>query len=395
MDAATILQRKVTMPQLAITPVTNAAEQRTFIDYGYQRNAGDPHWVPPLRQDMQALLTPGKNPFFEHARQQLFLARRGGAVVGRISAHIDELALRQPPEKGLGPGTGNWGLFEAADAEVAAALIATAEDWLRGQQMTRVIAPMSLSLWDEPGLLTLGFDHSPTVMMGHNLPEYEGWITAQGYHPLKRLHSYELDILKPFPPLINRIVAAGAKNPRIRIRQVNKRRFDAEAKIILDILNDAWADNWGHVPITDGEIAHIGKKLKPLVYEDLIMIAELDGQPVAFMLVLPDLNEPLKSMGGNLFPFGWAKLLWWLRKPRVRAVRVPLMGVLKQHQSSRVASQLAFMLVDAIRRNAVANYGAVRGDFGWVLEDNQGMLAIAEAIGSNLTRSYVIYEKLL
>jgi GNAT superfamily N-acetyltransferase len=314
-------------------------------------------------------------------------------VVGRISAHIDHLALAQPPEQGMGPGTGNWGLLEAEDEATARALIAAAEDWLRGQGMSRVLAPLSMSIWEEPGQLVRGFDHPPTVMMGHQPKRYQDYIERLDYTCAKALKTYDLDIVRPFPSLIQRIVQSGERNSRIRIRPVDKSRFDQEAALILSILNDAWSDNWGFVPFTDREIAYAGQKFKPIVREDLIMVAEYDGVPVAFMMTLPDLNEVLKPLGGRLLPFGWFKLLAWLRRPKVRTMRVPLMGVVKQHQSTRLASQLAFMMIEAIRRNAVARYGATRGEIGWVLDDNQGMNAIAEAIDSTVNKEYWIYAK--
>jgi hypothetical protein len=163
--------------------------------------------------------------------------------------------------------------------------------------------------------------------------------------------------------------------------------------VILAILNDAWSDNWGFVPLTQPEIDDVGKKLKPIVFEDLIRIAELDGEPVAFMITLPDMNEAIKPLNGSLLPFGWAKLLLWLRKPKVRTMRVPLMGVLKRLQSSRMASQLAFMMIEYIRRDAIAHYGASRGEIGWVLDDNQGMIAIADAINSKVNRIYQVYQR--
>jgi hypothetical protein len=267
------------------------------------------------------------------------------------------------------------------------------EDWLRAKGMTRALGPISLSIWEEPGLLTMGHDHPPTVMMGHHLAHYQPWVEAAGYASVKTLRTYELDITKEFPPFIQRIVQSGEKNDRIRIRKVDKSQFDKEAAIILSILNDAWGDNWGFVPITDEEVAFTGKKLKPIVFEDLIMVAELDGEPVAFMMTLPDLNEAQAPLNGNLFPFGWAKLLWWLRKPKVRTMRVPLMGVVKRLQASRMASQLAFMMIETIRRAATANYGATRGEIGWVLDDNQGMNAVAEAIDAKVNRVYQIYDK--
>lgn len=380
---------------LVITPVSGKADLAAFIDLPWRIYANDPNWVPPLKAEVRDLLTPGKNPFFGHAEAQYFLAKRGGQVVGRISAHIDHLALKQPVEQGMGPGTGNFGMFEAQDATAGAALIARAEDWLRDKGMIRALGPISLSIWEEPGLLIEGHDHPPTVMMGHNSPAYQAMIEGAGYMPAKKLQTYELDITHPFPPLIQRIIASGEKNPRIRIRKVEKAKFDAEAAIILSILNDAWGNNWGFVPITDAEIAHTGKKLKPIVFEDLIMVAELDGEPVAFMMTLPDLNEALAPLNGALFPFGWAKLLWWLRKPKVRTMRVPLMGVVQRLQSSRMASQLAFMMIETIRLEAVSKYHSTRGEIGWVLDDNQGMNAIAEAILSKVNKVYQIYEKTL
>lgn len=382
------------MRKIEITPVASNRERREFVDLAYRLNRSDPNWVAPLRSEAMELITPDKNPFFEHAEVELMLARDAGRVVGRISAHIDQLARAQPPEQGMGPGSGNWGLLEAEDEEVAHALIARAEEWLRERGTTRVLAPLSMSIWEEPGQLVRGHDHPPTVMMGHQPRRYADWIeSAGGYAPAKSLLTYELDITGGFPPLIQRIVAAGEKNERIRIRNVDKSRFDEEARLILEILNDAWSDNWGFVPFTEAEIAYAGKKFRPIVFEDLIMIAEYDGEPVAFMMTLPDLNEVLAPLEGTLFPFGWAKLLLWLRKPKVRTMRVPLMGVRKKLQSSRMASQLAFMMIEFIRRNAIAHYGTSRGEIGWILDDNQGMVAIADAIESHVNREYVIYAK--
>jgi GNAT superfamily N-acetyltransferase len=378
---------------LSIRPVSSKRDTKEFIEIAYTLNSGDPHWVPPLRSEVAATISPKKNGWFSHAEAQYFLAERDGKPVGRISAHIDFLALEQPAAQGFGPGTGFWGLFEAEDQNAAKALINAAEDWLRGKGMTKALGPVSLSIWEEPGLLVKGHDHSPTVLMGHHPAHYQGWIEAAGYKPAKTLITYDLPVDTGFPPLINRIVAAGEKNSRIHIRKVNKAKFAEEAAIILAILNDAWADNWGFVPLTQPEIDDVGKKLKPLVFEDLLMIAELDGEPVAFMVTLPDLNEAVKPLKGSLLPFGWAKLLLWLRKPKANTMRVPLMGVVKRLQASRMASQLAFMMIEYIRRAAVANYGAKRGEIGWVLDDNQGMNAIADAIESKINREYVIYQK--
>jgi hypothetical protein len=381
--------------KVSVAPVSGKRDFKAFVDLKDRLYADDPNFVPQLRGEEEELLTPGKNPFFEHARHQFFLARRGDRVVGRISAHIDELALTQPADKGFGPGCGQWGLMEAEDEETADALIATAEDWLRSQGMTRVLAPISMSIWEEPGLLVRGYDHPPTVMMGHAKPEYRGWIEGAGYKPVKSLLTYELDITKEFPPIVKRIVEAGEKNPRINIRPVEIKHFAREAAIVIDILNDAWSDNWGFVPFTAKEAEYGGKKMTPLIREDLNMVAELDGEPVAFMLTWSNANEPIKAVNGKLFPFGWLKMLMWLRNPQCNTMRVPLMGVKKEFQNSRLASQLAFMMIEYIRRNSVKSYGATRGEIGWILDDNKGMVAIADAIDSKVNKEYLIYDKAL
>lgn len=377
--------------QISILPVSTAKGRRDFVAYARTRYAADPHWVAPLAGEAVGMLTPGKNAWFTHGTAQLFLAMRGGRIVGRIAAHIDHLALTQPAGQGFGPGTGFFGHFDADDQAIGNALLDRAEQWLIEQGMTRMVGPVSLSVWEEPGLLIEGHDHPPTVMMGHHDAAYQQWIEARGYAGVKDLLTYDLDITHGFPPLVQRIIAAGEKNARIHVRRVNKRRFEAEAAIIMGILNDAWSDNWGFVPLTDAEVAEVGRKLKPLVFEDLIYIAEVEGEPVAFMITLPDLNEVLKPLRGALLPFGWARLLLWLRRPRARTMRVPLMGVVKRLQASRLASQLAFMMIEYSRREAIAHYGASRGEIGWVLEDNQGMNAIADAIESRINKRYRIY----
>lgn len=381
--------------RIEVRPVRSRADRRAFLAVQPALRTGDPHWVRPLASEAAELIDPAKNPFFDHATVDLFVAWDGRHPVGRISAHTDDLALAQPSEQGFGPGTGFFGLFEAENKSVADALLMRAEARLRERGMDRVLGPISLSVWEEPGLLTHGHDHSPTVMMGHDPAHYQGWIEAAGYRSVKELHTFDLDITQPFQPLINRVIQSGRRNERIRVRTVDKSRFDEEAATILAILNDAWSDNWGFVPITDREIAVFGRKIRPLVFEPLIRIAEYDGEPVAFMMTLPDLNEAIKPLDGALFPFGWARLLLWLRNPRPRTMRVPLLGVVKRLQSSRLASQLSSMLFEEIRTASVEEFGATRGEIGWVLDDNQGMIAIAEAIKSRVNRTYTIFEKSL
>jgi len=375
---------------VTIRPVQSKKDKKAFVDFAWEVYKDDPAWVPPLKDEVHGLITPGKNPWFEHARAQLWLAERDGKTVGRISAQVDDLV-----QEHMGQGTGQWGFFDALDAEAAAVLIKTAEDWLRQQGMTRALGPISLSIWDEPGLEIEGFAEPPTAMMGHHRPEYQAWIEAAGYGKAKDLLTYALNIENWEDPKIDRLIDMGERNPRIRIRMVDKSRFDEEARLILNLLNDAWSNNWGYVPLTEAEIKYAGKKLKPIIFNELVRVAELDGEPVAFMLTIPDINELIKDLNGELFPFNFIKLLWRLRKPRARRLRVPLMGVARKLHHTRLASQLAFMMIEYTRRDGNNKYGATHGEFGWILEDNKGMLSIAQLPGAAVNHRYRIYEKAL
>src|SRR3954471_2267834 len=192
---------------VTVRPITSKADRKAFVELAYALNLSDPNWVPPLKDEVRGLITPGKNPWFEHAEAAFFLARRpstslgtgDGKVVGRISAQVDSLV-----QEHMGAGIGQWGMFEAEDEEVARALFAAAENWLRAKGMTRSMGPFSLGIWDEPGLLIEGFDHPPMVMMGHNSPLYAPWIEAAGYRGVKDLLTYDLPVDTPFPPLVQR-----------------------------------------------------------------------------------------------------------------------------------------------------------------------------------------------
>ncbi|AWW75794.1 N-acetyltransferase [Erythrobacter sp. KY5] len=379
--------------QISIEPVSGKKGRARFVDLGRDFAAKVPNSVPQLRSEQLELVNPDKNPFFGHARAQLFIAHRAGRPVGRISAHIDELALQMPPEQGFGPGTGMFGYFDAEDEDVAKELLRTAQDWLAKEGMTKAVGPISMSIWEEPGLLVRGQDHAPVIMMGHHPAQYAGWIENAGFTRAKTLYTYDLDVSHDFPPLIQRIVKSGERNSKITVRQVRKDDWDEEVDKILGILNDAWSDNWGFVPLTPEEIDHTGVKLRPIIHEELNMIAEIDGRPVAFMLTFPDVNNVLARTKGKLFPFGWFHMLRWLRNPTGSDMRVPLMGVLREFQNSRLASQLAFMMIDSIRQNASQRFNSQRAEIGWILDDNQGMVAIADAINSSINREYAIYHK--
>jgi hypothetical protein len=378
-------------PSIDIIRVEDRVDRARFVDLPFALHATDPHWRPPIRSEIHDLISGkrNRNPWFEHGELRLWLALDGGRAVGRISAQVDGLVQAR-----MGKGVGQWGMFECVDNPlVADALLATAENWLRSKGMTQSIGPFSLSVWDECGLLAEGFDTPPTVMMGHNPAYYPHLVEQRGYTGIKDLFAYSVP-LHGLSDRLARTVALGENSGRIQVRRIDRKRYHDEVSLILDILNDAWSGNWGFVPMTPLEMAHAAKKLKPVIYDDLVHIAEVDGEPMAFMLTLPDLNELTADLDGKLLPFGWAKLLYRLRHPRVERVRVPLMGVRKAFHGTRLASLAAFMMIDRTR-DAASCYGAREAELGWVLEDNQAMRRMAVVGGGRISKTYRIYQRTL
>ena len=371
-----------------ISAVADPAALDHFIRVPFRVFAADPAWIPPLILERRMLLSPSHNPYFRHARWQAFIAWRGSTPVGRISAQVDTLHLERYAD-----ATGFFGMLDAEDRpDTFAALFAAAEQWLREQGMRRVRGPFSLSINEETGLLVEGFDTPPVFMMGHARPYYATRIEAQGYRKAVDMFAYK--IAADFAPseVMARLVAATAR--RVTVRPLDRKRFAAEIALLRDIFNDAWAENWGFVPFTAEEFHELGNNLRFLVDPGLIRIAEVDGEPAAFIVVIPNVNEAIRGLDGRLAPVGWAKLLWRLKVRHPATARVPLMGVRRKYQRTRLGPALAFLVIAAAQPRTLA-LGVKDVELSWILEDNAGMRSIIESIGGHAYKRYRVYERRL
>jgi hypothetical protein len=242
------------------------------------------------------------------------------------------------------------------------------------------------------GLLVEGFSTPPFVLMGHARPYYGAGIEGQGYHGVKDLLAYHIRPDFEAPRVMTRL--ADRVSDRVKVRPLDRSRIDAEAQVMREIFNDAWQNNWGFVPLAVEEWADTVKTLTKIMPDDYIQVAEYDGEPVAFIVALPNINEAAHDLRGRLFPFGWLKLLWRLKVGHPRTARVPLMGVKQEFQHSRLGPTLAFMVIDAVRK-ALHARGVEDVEMGWILEDNDGMRNIIETIGGQAYKRYRVYEKAL
>ncbi len=370
---------------LQIVKVENRKALNDFIRVLWPLYKDDPAWVPPLMLERRMQLAPS-NPYFEHADYSSWVAYRDRTAVGRISAQIDQLHLDRYQD-----ATGFFGMLEAEnDSETFQMLMDTAETWLRKKGMRRVMGPFNLSINQELGLLVDGFDTPPMVMMGHGHPYYAPRIEENGYRKEKDLLAYIVDSdFKP-PPAMRAIMARAKK--RVQTRSLRKSDFKEELKLIRDIFNDAWSQNWGFIPFTDPEFQHLGKDLKMLVDENLMSIAAVDGEPAAFMILLPNINEVIRDLNGRLLPFGWLKLLWRLKVKYPKTARVPLMGVRCRYHDSILGAALAFSMFASLR-SPVIKRGIKQVELSWILEDNKGMRNILETVSGRVYKTYRIYGK--
>ncbi|SDH83255.1 N-acetyltransferase [Nitrosomonas sp. Nm132] len=373
--------------RIYVHPVTSYREMGIFIDIPWQIYENDPMWVPPLRLERRLHFSKF-NPFFEHAEWQAWVAYKGNQAIGRISAQVDTLHRQR-----YGADTGHFGSLECInDTEVFAALMHTAERWLTERGTRHVSGPFNLSINQECGILVEGFDTPPVVMMPHS-PRWYGPLLEQcGYRPAKDLLAYWVAVDYEPPEVMRRVVQKFSK--QIKLRTLRRDKFGEEMEILRDIFNDAWSENWGFVPFTQAEFAELGNSLRWLVPSEYIQIAEVEDVPVAFMAVLPNLNEIFAQLNGKLFPTGWLQLIKQLKSHAIRTARIPLMGVRKQFHHTPLGMALAFMVIDAPRQAGLAR-GIKEVEMSWILEDNKAMRSILESIGSKEYKRYRLYEKTL
>ena len=375
------------MAGIEIRPVEDAAAREAFIRLPGRIAAGDPAWIEPLHIERRRFLSPRHNPFFAHAEVSLWLAMRDGRPVGRISAQRDRLA----PED-AGRPVGHFGMIDAADSAALAPLLETAEAWLRRRGAALARGPFSLSINHVSGLLVAGAEHPPFVMMDHHASWLGPAVEAEGYAGVRDLTAYRLDIACGLPDRLRAMAGRGGEG--IRLRPLDPRRLEAEITAITRLHNTAWARNWGFVPLTDAETAAMARDLRPILIPELVQIAEEAGEPVGFILLLPNINEALAGLGGRLLPFGWARLLWRLRGRGLGSGRVPLMGVHPDIAATPRGKLLPLRLIYALEGPARAR-GITDIEMSWQLEENTGPRRLIEALGSTLYKRYRIYEKAL
>lgn len=375
----------------SFSPVSDQQELKRFVDLPWQIYRGSASWVPPLRLQILDDLDVKKNPFYQHAEIQLFNAYENGRHLGRIAA-IDDARHNQFHEENLG----FFGFFESIDrSDVSAALFRAAEAWLRARGREACRGPANPSLNHTCGLQISHFNDSPFIMMPCNHAYYSQHLEQQGYAKIKDLVCFEVFADRPFPPLMVKLAERVNRRNRVTYRSINMKDFPAEVKRIREIYNVAWEKNWGFVPMDDAEFDHLAKGLKDVIWPEMCLVAEVDGEAIGFSITLPDLNQVLKRIpSGRLLPTGIFKLLYGLRPKAgwIDRARVITLGVRPEYRTSGVANVLFY---ETYRR--APSQGIKMGEVSWVLEDNLNMVNAAQLMAgtSEPSKRYRLYQKSL
>ncbi len=377
---------------LEIIPVQGGKLLRQFLSMPDAIYADDPAWRPQLKFERAAHLNPDKNPGAAALEnRQLFLAKRANQFVGRIAAFINPAHNAHHNDN-----AGFFGFFDCEPkAQTGQALLASAQDWLESRGVETIIGPAHWSVNEECGLLVDGFTDPPVVMMPHGRADYQEMIEARGFIKATNMLAYQADLNAgyPRPKMTQAMVKSAERNKDITIRPMGP-NFMNEVRIVMDIFNDAWSENWGFIPFSDAHIEHMAKEIKPIMFKEGLWVGEYKDKPIAYIWMIPDLNEAIRDLKGSLFPFGWAKLLWRLKISGVKQARIPLMGLRKDYHNTRTGLSIVAKLCETVFE-AARQKGFTHCELSWILEDNPGMISICEQASAVRYKTYRMYEKRL
>ncbi len=354
-----------------------------FLKFAWKIYKNDPNWVPPLMMDKKKILNPDKNPFYNSAELEMFMAYRDGKSVGRIAAIKNDNHNKIHNEN-----IGFFGFFESInDQDVANALLDKVKDWLKSKGVDAMRGPANPSSNDEFAMLLEGFDDPPRLMMSYNPKYYLELMDNYGLKKVKDLYAYRIDNKKLLQSeKLLRVAEIARKRSKVTIKQIDMKNFKSELEKVKYVYNKAWAPNWGFIPMSDEEIDNLAKELKPIVEPSVVLFAEVEGKTIAFSLVMPDYNILFKDFNGKLFPFNFIKL--FTKRKTINWARVLTLGIIPEYQKRGIDALLYYEITKRAEK-----IGIMHGEASWILEDNEMMKRGAEQVmNGEIYKKYRVYE---
>jgi hypothetical protein len=372
-----------------IRAVETPADRKAFIRLPNALYADDSNYIAPLEFELSARLDASKNPALKTSPHKLWIAYKNGKPAGRIAALVNRAHIDV-----YNDGMGHFGFLECEDdPSMVKALIDTAGDWLRAQGMKTIAGPYNFSVNEECGLLVDGFDTPPYIMMPHGKRYYAPRLEALGFTKAMDMHALEYYPVREFiPPKRMRFVERALSKADVSIRNLKAGDLLGDIRIILDIFNDAWSENWGFIPFGEDHARHMASELAPIIEKHNVVLCYYKGEAVAFGLVLPNINRITRDFGGKLLPFNWAKLVWRLKVKGSDQSRMPFMGVRKKLHGKPVGAAFAYKIIDMVNSTNM-DHGVTHSELSWILESNTAMLTMLTDMGAKIYKTYRIYEK--
>lgn len=366
-----------------IRTVKTKKDFNQFVKFPWKVYTDDPYWVPPLLYDIKKLLDKKKNPFFNHADMEMYIAEKNGETTGRIAAIKSDLHNKEHNDK-----VGFFGFFECMnDQETANKLFDAAAAWLKEKGLTDMRGPTNPSVNDIYGMLIEGFDDQPRLLMPYNPEYYLTLLENYGFEKAKDLYAYKISNERMVQnDKIKRVADIALRRSNARIRSLNMKDFDSELERVKFVYNKAWEPNWGFVPLTDEEIDALAADLKPLVDPNLVLFCEIEDKTVGFALVMPDYNFIFKEMNGKLLPFNFIKL--FTKRKKIPWARIIILGIVPEYQKKGLDAALYYEVLTRAEKRKI-----YRGEASWVLEDNEMMKRGAETMRGELYKKYRVYQK--
>ncbi|MDR3611460.1 MAG: hypothetical protein P4L27_12910 [Ignavibacteriaceae bacterium] len=372
------------MNDIKIFPVRSEKDRMRFIKLQWKFYKNDRYWVPPLIMDRKKILDVNKNPFFQHAEMEMYLAEQNGELVGRIAAIKNDLHNKTHNDK-----VGFFGFFECInDQKVANALFESARAWLKTKGFDTMRGPANPSSNDEWGMLLEGFDDEPRLLMTYNPKYYLDLCDNYGLKKIKDLYAWKLESDKVLSSdKLRRVQEIAKQRAGLKITQLDIKNFAKELEKVKYVYNKAWAPNWGFVPMTDAELDAMAKDLKPLVEAKLVLFGEIDNKLIGFALTMLDYNQVFKSMNGHLFPFNFLKL--YTQKKKITWSRIITLGLIPEYQKRGLDAVFYWEIVNRARE-----LGIKLGEASWILEDNEMMNRGAGdgVMNGELYKKYRLYD---
>ena len=372
---------------ISVSEITSARGIEDWLAVPKLVFANDPCWVPPLRMAERERISPRHSAFFAAGEAAFFVAYRDHRPVGRISAQINKRHVEH-----YGQRTGHFGFFDCVDdIDAAQALVEAADAWLRKRSMAKMVGPFNLTINEDAGLLIEGFDTPPAVLTSHAPPWAGALLEHCGMAKVVDLLAYRIRPADA-PPELDRLAKLAKRSGRVRIRSLDMKRYADEVALIFDIFNDAWRDNWGFVPVSDAEVATLARDTRAIMRSKFGRIVEIDGEPAAMMVVLPDLNRVIAPFDGRLLPFNWARMAYAIWADKWKTARIPLLGIRTRHRATPLATLVLSLLVSEFVELGRA-YDLDWIEFSWVLETNAPMVKLGQLTAGPPVKRYRVYER--